>query len=100
MSFFLKILNGVEPGQVGNLFALQEGDNFLGRVSPPCQLVLEGKKVSKRHCVFSVKGQTAMVEDLHSSNGIFLNGRRVQNSKLKAGDRLVVGEYLLELVVK
>jgi pSer/pThr/pTyr-binding forkhead associated (FHA) protein len=97
MPFFLKILIAPLPKFQGVKIPLAEGANVLGRVSPPCSIKLEGAKVSKMHCTVSVKGDEVAVVDHESANGVFVNGRRVSLSGLKAGDRLVVGDFTLEV---
>lgn len=97
MSYFLKILSSPDRKRDGTKIELQEGENLVGRASPPARILLEGTKVSKKHCVFNVKGETLKVDDLKSSNGIFVNGKRVETSELKEKDRLVIGEFVLEV---
>ncbi len=100
MPFFLKILAAPDNKSVGVKIPLQEGQNVTGRVSPPCDVVLEGVKVSKRHCTFLVSKNSLSVTDTHSSNGVFVNGAKVSSTKLKERDRLVIGDYILEVTVK
>jgi len=97
MPFHLKILVAPEGEAAGRKISLAEGENIVGRVAPPSTIVLEGTKVSKRHCVFRVAGADLSVEDLGSSNGLFVNGKRLDQAKLRKKDRLVVGEYTLEV---
>jgi pSer/pThr/pTyr-binding forkhead associated (FHA) protein len=40
------------------------------------------------------------VEDLNSANGLYVNGKRVAEAELKAKDRMVVGDFILEVTVK
>jgi pSer/pThr/pTyr-binding forkhead associated (FHA) protein len=100
MSFFLKILAAPVEGKVGIKIPLTEGEHFVGRASPPCEIHLEGAKVSKKHCIFRVKGSVLTVEDLNSANGLYVNGKRVAEAELKANDRMVVGDFILEVTVK
>lgn len=97
MSYFLKILASPEKKMDGIKIELKEGESLLGRVSPPAQVQLEGTKVSKKHCVVKVAGDAITVDDLNSSNGLFVNGKRVTSSPLKEKDRLVIGEFILEV---
>ncbi len=85
---------------MGQRFALEEGENPLGRISPPSKIVLASPKVSKLHCVFKVAGDKLSVEDQKSSNGVYVNGKKVTIAPLKDKDRLVIGEYTLEVTVK
>lgn len=97
MPLFLKVLAAPEGESAGRKIDLQEGENLAGRVAPPCTLLLSGTKVSKKHCLFVLSGGRLRVEDLGSSNGVYVNGKQVTGADLKARDRLVVGDYTLEV---
>lgn len=58
--------------------------------------ILDAAMVSRVHCrlVVSSKGDLE-VEDLASTNGTFVNDRRVQKAELKTGDRLRIGRVEL-----
>lgn len=66
----------------------------IGRQSTN-DIALPDRTVSKRHAVVvRVKGQ-AVVKDLGSRNGTFVNGQRVEKAVLASGDRLKVGNFTL-----
>jgi pSer/pThr/pTyr-binding forkhead associated (FHA) protein len=68
----------------------------IGR-SAGAEFTVEAALVSRLHCRLTA-GPTALeVVDLDSTNGTFVNGRRVAQASLKEGDRLGVGR--VELVV-
>ena len=73
-------------------FPLSENRTIVGR-RPDCQLRIPTRDVSRRHCEISPgeKRSELIVRDLGSSNGTYVNGKRVAESKLIAGDRLTVG---------
>lgn len=100
MSFFLKILAGPTAEKVGIKIPLAEGEHLVGRASPPCEIHFEGSKVSKKHCVFRVSGGQLTVEDLNSANGLFVNGKRADKVTLHEKDRMVIGDFVLEVTVK
>jgi len=68
----------------------------LGR-SPSADFVLAAALVSRVHCELSVSEGELMVLNLSRTNGTFVNGRLVERSVLKAGDRLRAGR--IELTV-
>ena len=69
----------------------------IGRVSGN-DVVLAKSNISKRHCRFYQSGKGWAVEDHNSTNGTYLNGKRLQGSQeLQAGDKLNVGDFTLEL---
>jgi pSer/pThr/pTyr-binding forkhead associated (FHA) protein len=97
MPFFLKVLSSPNKEKIGTKIELKEGDSIAGRVSPPASICLNGVKVSKTHCVFHVDGTQLKISDLSSTNGVFVNGKRLDNANLKEKDRLVIGDFVLEV---
>lgn len=59
--------------------------------------IVDANLVSRIHCRLSAGATALEVVDLDSTNGTYVNGRRVGRSTLEAGDRLGVGK--VELVV-
>jgi pSer/pThr/pTyr-binding forkhead associated (FHA) protein len=80
--------NGTGP----TTFRLSEGAvKTLGRATR-ADFVLDAALVSRFHCRLSVTAtDTLEVEDLQSTNGTWVNDRRVQRLQLAAGDRLRIG---------
>ena len=64
----------------------------VGRNSE-CGIVLLASDVSKRHCQIMIGPNHAVVEDLESANGTFVNDRPIKRSRLKDGDRLRVADH-------
>jgi predicted component of type VI protein secretion system len=80
---------GADPDLAFHLSAGTE--NLLGRAGD-ADLVVDRPLVSRRHCRLIAHADGALeVEDLESTNGTFVNGRRVKRARLEAGDRLTVG---------
>ena len=63
-------------------FPLETGVYILGR-SSKCDLVLRNDTVSRRHAEITVRGTTLIVRDLGSSNGTFIEGRRVVEGSIR-----------------
>lgn len=57
-------------------FVLETGINVLGR-DPSVAIYIEHPSVSRRHARISVEGNAAVLDDLKSRNGTFLDGRRI-----------------------
>lgn len=58
-----------------------------------CDVQLNSKKVSRRHCVLAQVGDYLVIRDLGSTNGVRINGERVAEGKLKPGDELQIGNF-------
>jgi pSer/pThr/pTyr-binding forkhead associated (FHA) protein len=77
--------------------AITKEEFLIGRGSD-CDLRLGSSAVSRHHCLVRVRGQEATVTDLGSSNGTFLNGKRVRSSSpLRSGDELRLGSFAFVL---
>ncbi len=55
--------------------------------------------VSRHHCELSVKQDTVAVRDMGSSNGTYVNNKRVQQVEVKAGDTITVGPVVFTVVI-
>jgi hypothetical protein len=67
----------------------------IGRLAPS-DIVLNSGDISRIHCRIDEDGAYLAVTDLHSTNGTFVNGRKIAGATvLKTGDRLEVGSYVL-----
>lgn len=81
----------------GTVFDLQT-ETTIGR-APGCGVVVDDPRVSKLHARLFHSGGRWVVEDLGSTNGTLLNDHVLDLAKnVGAGDRIQVGEHVLELV--
>ena len=77
---------------------LRNGEAVIGR-SRSCIVQIAETTVSRQHAVFVVEPGNVRLRDLGSSNGTYINGKRVDGVQaLNDGDRVVVGEA--ELIVR
>ena len=68
----------------------------LGRcVEADCHL--DDSLASRRHAQISLQGNQVVVEDLESTNGTFVNGKKVRRTVLQPGDRVLIGACNMEL---
>jgi hypothetical protein len=77
----------------GRLIAQVAIESFpftIGR-QPGNSLVLPELEISRRHALINRVGDHYIIEDLHSINGIMVNGRRCDTAVLKLGDVVRVG---------
>jgi pSer/pThr/pTyr-binding forkhead associated (FHA) protein len=90
------------------LQALGPGDAFTFRVSPGtiktvgraarADFILDAALVSRLHCRLEAGADIIEVVDLSSTNGTYVNDKRVARARLAKGDRLRVGR--VELTVE
>jgi pSer/pThr/pTyr-binding forkhead associated (FHA) protein len=86
------ILQSVEPEDAGLTFRLLPGTlKTLGR-APRADFVVDAALVSRVHCRFTLdEGNQLELEDLGSTNGTFVNGKKVAKATLADGDKLAIG---------
>jgi predicted component of type VI protein secretion system len=72
------------------------GETNIGR-DPGCELMLDNLGVSRRHAQLREVEGKFLVEDLNSTNGVFVNGRRVTTSEVTPGDEIKIGKFTLIL---
>src|SRR6478735_8873128 len=70
---------------------------IVGRDPTLADLVIGSGQVSREHALLEHDGHRVYVHDLGSTNGIYVNGRRVERAELTPWDRLRLGEHLLRL---
>ena len=81
----------------GRTYPLREGANVIGR-GQDAQFRLPDTGVSRRHVEIRWDGQTALLQDLNSTNGTTVNNSPVQEWQLADGDVIRVGHS--EIVVR
>ena len=72
------------------IFLIGDRTVTLGR-SSDCDLVLNHESVSRAHARFSRDSEGWRVEDLGSKNGIRVNTFRIENERIRDGDRIDLG---------
>lgn len=89
------ILQSVEPDDIELTFRLLPGTlKTMGR-APRADFVVDAALVSRVHCRFTLDQTNQLeLEDLGSTNGTFVNGKKVGKARLSDGDKLTVGRVL------
>ncbi len=85
-------VQSVEPADAGLTFRLLPGTlKTMGR-APRADFVVDAALVSRVHCRFTLNQINELeLEDLGSTNGTFVNGKKVTKAVLSDGDKLTVG---------
>jgi hypothetical protein len=85
----------LQPESAVRRVALPPGSLTIGR-APPCALLLEGADVSRAHCRIDVEGDDVTVTDLNSTNGTFVDKKRLSGTvPLPHGTLLRIGTYVM-----
>jgi ABC transport system ATP-binding/permease protein len=90
------ILRTMDAGKPEKTFRMLPGGvRTVGRATG-ADFIVEAPLVSRVHCRLTVLPDGSLeVRDLESTNGTFVNGHRIETTRLKSGDRLGVGRVEL-----
>ena len=90
--YSFKVVEGSDRGKV---YPLEEKNRFsLGRNG--ADIVLKDPRVSKIHCVVEFYNGIVVIKDMNSTNGSLLNQFVLAEDFLKNGDKLRIGNTVLE----
>ena len=78
--------------------ALRQGHTLIGR-SKLCDIRIDSAVVSRHHALINYAGGSAMLVDLGSRNGTFVDGYRVSAHEMVAGETIRVGNCEIEYIV-
>ena len=76
-----------------NSFSVPSSITVIGR-RHDCDLCIPLMDVSRRHCELGLNKEALKLRDLDSRNGTFLNGKRVDEATVHAGDYITIGPLL------
>lgn len=94
-AFALRFISGKYQG---GEFPLPEGREVVVGREGELDLVLVEDMVSRRHAKLWVANQQLTIQDLGSTNGTFVNGKKVEKATLQTGDRILIGTNILKLI--
>ena len=78
-------------GSEEQTFELVETETLIGR-GPSADLQILDDSISREHVVVLWDGDDFAVEDLQSTNGVRVNGKRVRSAPLQHGDEIQIGQ--------
>jgi chromosome segregation ATPase len=83
----------------GVVHLLNKSSISIGR-GHECDIRLRSSSVSRYHAVLRISHDAVILEDMNSTNGCYVNGRRITRQLLKDGDRLKVGAVPLRFGIR
>src|ERR1041384_7673830 len=98
MPITLKVIDGPHQGKE---FSFDEPDTFVVGRAPEAHFQLPAKDtfISRTHFLIEINPPLCRLVDLHSQNGTYLNGRRVEAAELKNGDRIQAGHTVFQVTM-
>ena len=91
------ILRSVDPAPAVTLRLPPGSEKTIGR-GAAAGFSIDTPLLSRFHCNLTASAEELVVEDLDSTNGTFVNGQRVQRTRLREGDLLRLGGVELSVV--
>jgi hypothetical protein len=91
-----KLVLSLNGTVLGNYFL--EKDRFVIGRRASCDIQITDQGVSKEHAVILTLGNDQILQDLKSTNGTLVNGRRVSRHILQNGDVIEVGRYKIKYI--
>jgi hypothetical protein len=95
MAYALRFISGKYQG--GEFPLLPEREIVVGR-SSDLDMVLVEDMVSRKHAKISTQNGQIIIMDLGSTNGTFVNGEKIKKTRLKEGDRILIGTSILKVI--
>jgi hypothetical protein len=93
MAFCLEVIGGPN---IGGRYFIEKGQTLVLGRSPAANLAFpDDLFLSAQHCSIEGRERDCAVRDLHSTNGTFVNGQRITEALLAAGDTLKAGSIEL-----
>lgn len=89
----------LSAGLNGRSHELNVDKTTIGRVDDNTFQIVD-PSVSSHHCEVLLRGTDVLVRDLNSTNGTFINGEKVSESVLKAGQTLRLGQIEMQLLAE
>lgn len=74
---------------VGKICLLEEGSTTLGR-APDAGVSVNDVRISRHHITIDISGDEAVIRDMNSTNGTFINGQRIKEKRLEDGDKIQI----------
>lgn len=93
--YSLAVILGAGAGQI---FQLGRPRVFLGR-GAGCDVQLQDSETSRKHAMIEVRDDEAVLTDLESTNGTFLDGVRIQKATIRSHQEFSLGATTLMFIV-
>jgi general secretion pathway protein A len=81
-------------GRTVQEISLTQGRVIVGRTADN-DLQIDSRFVSRHHCQITTSANSCVIEDLNSTNGIYVKSRRVRRHYLNDGDVVLIGKHEL-----
>ena len=86
--------------EINKTYLLDKNKNTIGR-DPKSDIVIDDIEISRNHLEVLIQGEEVLFEDLNSTNGTFLNGKRLEKTAaVSDGDLISIGKNIVLEFIK
>jgi hypothetical protein len=80
-------------------FVVPLGTHILGR-GKDCTLRIDDPRLSRQHAQFHHQGSSVVIEDMGSTNGVLINGERINSPQILAnGQTIICGPFIFSVLL-
>lgn len=80
-----------DPARIGTVYQLQDNVTSIGR-SAENDIIVSDEAVSSQHAKIRIEDGKFVLYDLVTTNGTFVNGKRIVNQEIKENDEIRLAE--------
>jgi pSer/pThr/pTyr-binding forkhead associated (FHA) protein/tRNA A-37 threonylcarbamoyl transferase component Bud32 len=95
MNWELRIIEGQAAGYRK---IITKPERLLVGRDASCDLCIPDPLLSRQHCLLEFSANDFKLTDLGSRNGTFVNGQKIQETRLTTNDKIRVGKHILEII--
>ncbi len=85
-----------EPQLLMSLTFGNKHELFIGR-GEDSDIHLDGLQISNRHAKLSLTNSGIVIEDLNSTNGVYINGNRISRQNISIDDAVQIGSFVIRV---
>ncbi|MCK4400805.1 FHA domain-containing protein [bacterium] len=89
----------MEGEKVKEEYQLDENELTIGRAEEN-KIILKNETVSRKHAIVKKENNQYKIADLGSSNGTFVNNKKIKEKDLSKGDEIKIGKFVLKFVTE
>jgi predicted Zn finger-like uncharacterized protein len=92
--YSLAILQGKASGQI---FPITKCRITIGRADS--DILLDDAECSRQHAVLEIRGSRITLTDMESTNGTFVDGKRIDQTDMDKNSEFRIGEHVMMLII-
>ncbi len=96
MSQKVSLAEASQPTLLMTLNFAAKSELSVGRAES-CDIRLDGLQISNHHARLMLTGAGVVIEDLNSTNGVYVNGARISRQVIYPNDNVAIGSFLIQV---